>query len=317
MDVRPPMSATAELGASTSFPFGYTPDASGVAGLGRMLTFDELERQDTWRKLHPEVKRRAAAMMAAAAAAGVPLGVGTGWRSFATQLAGYRRDPRRFARPGNSNHEGFTANGNGDRDAVAADMVPNSSWAWMEENCGRFGLRTFRAVNHEPWHIQPIEIPASRKGRTVRWDLPTWVLPVDTPVPPVLQPVPPIVEPLPPVADAPAPPDDTPPAPPTPIVIPPAQPTIERDLIPMNKTVLHPDLRAQLAGNGDVRLVQVLALGLYKLTGNATFDVGPVDGDYGPRTQAAVRVMQGLGGVEIDGVVGPQSWAVFLNADGT
>ena len=297
------MSATAESRTVTLFPFGYTRDASGVEGLGRMLTLDELEQQQTWRHLHPEFKRRVAAMMEAAAAEGVPLGIGTGWRSFASQLAGFRRDPRRFAAPGNSNHEGFPANGNGDRDAVAADMVPRPAWTWMEANCARFGLRTFRHVNNEPWHVQPVEIPASRGRRTVRWELPAWPLPLDRAVPtPEPTPPPPVVEPTPPPVVEPPPP--------------PAAPH-ERIFLPVNKTVLHPDSRDQLRGNGDVVLLQVLALGLYAASQNETFDVGPLDGDYGPRTQAAARLMQAINGLETDGIVGPRSWASFLNADGS
>src|SRR4051794_24196376 len=103
---------------SRSFPFGYTPDERGVQGLGRMLTVEQLERQDTWTKLHPEVKRRLMALMEAAAATeGVALGIGTGWRSSAEQQAGFERDPKGHARPGNSNHEGFPGAGNGDQDA--------------------------------------------------------------------------------------------------------------------------------------------------------------------------------------------------------
>jgi hypothetical protein len=299
------------LDATTVFPFGYRRNGDGVPGLGEMLTFEQLEQQPTWRNMHPEFRRRVAALMVAAAAEQIPLGIGTGWRSYAMQLAGYRRDPVGHARPGNSNHEGFPGNGNGDRDAVAADMVPAVAWPWMEANCARFGLRTFRDVNSEPWHIQPLEIPAGRRGRTVRWDLGPWALPTpnDAPPPSVEPPVAdvpsiaPTVEP--PVVDAPPPPPSAPP-----------EPTIERIEIPMQKTVLHPDRRAHLAGNGDVRVLQVLALGLYEVSGNATFDVGPVDADYGPRTQAAARLMQQLNGVEIDGIVGPISWAAFLNADG-
>jgi hypothetical protein len=131
-----------------------------------------------------------------------------------------------------------------------------------------------------------------------RWDLAPWPLPIESGSPP--EPV--DGEPVP--ASPPSPP-------PTPV-----SPTIERIEIPMNKTTLHPDLRPHLAGNDDVRLVQVLALGLHALSGHPTFDVGAVDADYGPRTQAAARLMQQLNGLDVDGIVGPLSWAAFLNADG-
>src|SRR5204863_5091746 len=96
-----------------------------------------------------------------------------------------------------------------------------------------------------PWTIQPVEIPASRQQRKVRWELPAWELPADGS-------------------------------------------ELPRLTIPVEKTLLHPGHRDQLLGNGDVRLLQVLALGLHATTDDPELDIGVVDGDYGPRTQAAV-----------------------------
>jgi hypothetical protein len=133
------------------------------------LTRSELMARSTVSRLHPEFRRRMLAMMDAAAAVGVDLGVGTGWRVQPPAKPG-------FAQPGNSNHEGFPA-GPESTGAVAADMVPAAGWPWMEKNAARFGLRTFRNVNSEPWHIQPAEIPASRNWRTKPWKLDTFPLP--------------------------------------------------------------------------------------------------------------------------------------------
>jgi len=178
----------------TTFPYGYYGNPQGM---GTQLTLAQVLAKQTVVRLHPEFRRRMIALMTAAAEAGVPLGVGTGWRVQPSKPNG---DPLPgFARPGNSNHEGFPV-GPGSTGAVAADMVPNISWPWMHANVARFGLRTFKYVNNEPWHIQPIEIPASRNWRTQPWDLATFALPGDAPAPvpsPAPAPVPPPAPPAP------------------------------------------------------------------------------------------------------------------------
>ncbi len=40
------------------------------------------------------------------------------------------------------------------------------------------------------------------------------------------------------------------------------------------------------------------------------FDIGGVDGRFGTKTDAAVRNLQQRAGLAVDGVVGPQTWAV-------
>ena len=70
-----------------------------------MLTMAQVEAKKTVYMLHPEFWRRFKALMQYAATQGVPLGVGTGWRVQPNP------PPPGFAAPGNSNHEGFPADG--------------------------------------------------------------------------------------------------------------------------------------------------------------------------------------------------------------
>jgi len=165
-----------------TFPYGY---AGSPQGMGTQLTIAQYEQQRTIRQLNFEFWRRTRALMEYAASVGVPLGVGTGWR-----IQPANGGPG-FAAPGNSNHEGFPADGTSGG-AVAADMVPSTSWGWMQGQVARFGLRTFQFVNNEPWHIQPAEIPASRNYRRVPWVLAAWPLPgtFPPPIPPQPTPIP-------------------------------------------------------------------------------------------------------------------------------
>lgn len=44
---------------------------------------------------------------------------------------------------------------------LAADM--KGDMQWLQQNAARFGLKTFADVNNEPWHVQPLELPNSRR----------------------------------------------------------------------------------------------------------------------------------------------------------
>jgi peptidoglycan hydrolase-like protein with peptidoglycan-binding domain len=163
-----------------TYPYGYAKDGAGVAGMGTMLTMEQYVLKQTVYKLHPELWRRFSALMKYALTQGVYLGVGTGWR---IQPAVVKPG---FAPPGNSNHEGFPADGV-TGGAVAIDTVCNVSWPWMEKHLAAYGLKSFININNEPWHVQPREIPNSRSWRTQPWTLVPFNLPGGS-VPPTTPP---------------------------------------------------------------------------------------------------------------------------------
>jgi len=58
-----------------------------------------------------------------------------------------------------------------------------------------------------------------------------------------------------------------------------------------------------------------LQKGLKKYSTPAT-DPGPVDGDFGPKTEAAVKAYQQDRAVNVDGIVGDQTWWAPAGAAG-
>jgi len=43
-------------------------------------------------------------------------------------------------------------------------------------------------------------------------------------------------------------------------------------------------------------------------------DPGPIDGIFGPKTEAAVRAFQQMARIKVDGIVGPQTWGALLSS---
>ncbi len=68
------------------------------------------------------------------------------------------------------------------------------------------------------------------------------------------------------------------------------------------------------ASGADVHRLQT---GLHAYAGGGQgADPGPIDGDFGPRTEHAVRVYQSERGVAVDGIVGDRTWWVPAGAAG-
>jgi hypothetical protein len=175
---------------ANTYPYGYArPPGGGPQGMGTMLTWEQMMAKTTVKNLHPEVRRRFKALIEFAHSQGVPLGVGTGWRVQPNP------PPPGFAKPGNSWHESCPVSPT-TPSALAIDTVPDVSWTWMERNCGAYGFRTFRLIGNEPWHIQPVEITASRRYATTLPSFGIWRLPGEV-KPPTTTPTPQPETPLP------------------------------------------------------------------------------------------------------------------------
>jgi len=134
------------------YPSGYS---------NKLVTLDEL-RARHGSKMIPEYARRLFAMIEDARGL---VGIGGGFRSYATQAANYARDPKTFAPPGFSFHESHSWSdgtvGYAAVDTVGIDGRHREAWDWIHENAARFGLVDFSNVNSEPWHVQMAEIPKS------------------------------------------------------------------------------------------------------------------------------------------------------------
>jgi peptidoglycan hydrolase-like protein with peptidoglycan-binding domain len=73
--------------------------------------------------------------------------------------------------------------------------------------------------------------------------------------------------------------------------------------------------RLARGAHGDA--LTALQNGLHKFGGaGSPTDPGAPDGDFGPRTEAAVRAYQGDRGVGVDGIVGDRTWWVPAGAAG-
>lgn len=153
------------------------PDKVGGSAGATMPTYSgrkpisSLESMSSFSKMHPKMKERVKNLILAS---GGRVGFGGGTRNSSSQRTMFldryyvvtgedydvewegKRWKKRpgvaaAAPPGRSMHEiGLAADLTGDMD-------------WIVKNASRFGLRSFHDVNSEPWHVQPQELPGSRR----------------------------------------------------------------------------------------------------------------------------------------------------------
>ena len=163
---------------AVSGPTGATSSSSGSSNDGNIKvptyngskSISEVKNNKTFKKMHPNMQTRMLNMMREGKG---KVGFGEGLRDSKVQermfLDRYRPDPsgdvtyqgKQWKRvkgapaapPGRSMHE----------IGLAADLISTDGHKWMNANAHRFGLKHFANVNNEPWHVQPAELPNSRR----------------------------------------------------------------------------------------------------------------------------------------------------------
>lgn len=144
---------------------------------------------------------------------------------------------------------------------------------WIRDNGARFNLQTFEKVNNEPWHVQPTELP---RGRSSYHRNPIWGLP--------------------PWSGS------------------PAGGTTTADsggstTASMSSEPLTPALRARPGDSGPAVVVLTEALIARELLPDSSASRDDVYGDDEARL---VEDFQRSNSLEVDGIVGPQTWGSLL-----
>lgn len=144
---------------SIAIPVGYN---------GKRASLNEVKQRSDFRTMNPKMQDRLLSMFRA----NPNVGIGGGTRNSREQETMFRSRYRKTdkktdifwdgaywehvsgapaAPPGRSMHE----------IGLAADLI--GDLGWMNANAGKFGLKHFAGVNGEPWHVQPAELPNSRR----------------------------------------------------------------------------------------------------------------------------------------------------------
>lgn len=145
--------------ANIMIPVGYN---------GGRQSLNAVKQRPDFRSMKPQMQERLLSMFRA----NPNVGIGGGYRDSKSQEQMFRSRYRPTSKktsifwqgtywehvsgaaaapPGRSMHE----------IGLAADLVGDLKW--MNANAGKFGLKHFAGVNNEPWHVQPSELPNSRR----------------------------------------------------------------------------------------------------------------------------------------------------------
>jgi hypothetical protein len=139
-----------------------------VPTYGKPASLADIKQRASFKGLHPTMQQRLLAMMRENPRVGFGGGKRTGDSQKQMFLSRHRRTDKKTniywdgsyweryqgaaaAPPGRSMHE----------IGLAADLTGDT--AWVVRNASRFGLKHFADVNNEPWHVQPAELPNSRR----------------------------------------------------------------------------------------------------------------------------------------------------------
>jgi peptidoglycan hydrolase-like protein with peptidoglycan-binding domain len=308
-------------------------------------TIDNIVSSKTFQGMHPRMQELVRALIEASDGS---VGLGQGLRDPKQQLqmflsrhvpdpnGSHTYDGKRWSRlpgmaaaapPGSSMHE----------IGLAADMT--GDMGWLRDNVARFDLQTFENVNHEPWHVQPAELPRGRSAyeKQPAWGLPPWSGSGETATPSALGSVPAITSSAPLTPAFIARPGDTGPA-----VVVLLEALIANGLLPDSSVT-----RDGIYGPEPTRIVEefqrsrglvvdgmvgpqtwgalltvvqpgdagahVVVLQVTLIVRGLLRDTaGNHDGRYGPATQSVIRQFQTLARLGADGVVGPRTWTALI-----
>ncbi len=245
----------------------------------KRITIDKIVASHTFQGMHPTMQQRVRDLIEASAGR---VGLGQGLREPSQQLQLFLN--RHVVDPNGK----YTYAGQrwSRLPGVAAAAPPGKSMheiglaadmtgdmAWLHDHVARFDLQTFEDVNNEPWHVQPSELPRARSSYESR---PTWGLP--------------------PWDGSHATTGDA----------------AHTAGIMAGGTASRPLTPALTARPGDTGPAVAVLLEALIARGLMPDAPGSRSGLYGPEPTRLVEDFQRTSGLDVDGVVGPQTWGALL-----